>query len=292
MRRVLAHYDGSMAWIDVSSRGPSGRRRASRERRSAQLLRRVSVLAGLHRVRLRQRLRVRHVRAPQVGIGLRFVIAADLHADDDLFPAWAVAAVVDAIEAVPAVDAVLMPGDFVGHDPRAIEWCAAELGRISAPTFASLGNHDLEADDCSVRAALEAVGITVLVNEAVSLVGDVWIGGLDSLSWGDPDVRAMERMVPGGDAVRCVVLGHEPALATRHHQRLHVAGHTHNGQVRLPGLPPLVLPSYSRPYVEGLHRIAPRGRTGERWAYTTAGIGSTTLPLRIGAPPEIVVLDC
>ena len=72
---------------------------------------------------------------------------------------------------------------------------------------------------------------------------------------------------------------------------LHVAGHTHHGQVRVPGFPPLVLPACSRPYVAGLYEVATRAGS-RRWVYTSAGIGSTTLPLRIGAPPEIVVLNC
>ena len=213
------------------------RRSLSRESRSHRMLRRASIAAGLHQVRLRQRLRVRNVQVP-AGLGLRFVIVSDLHADAHLLPATAVRAVVDAVNRVPHVDAVLLPGDFVGHDPAAMTFCAAELARLAAPAFASLGNHDLEADNWVVRAALEQVGIVVLVNDAIELraatgvdesgaggAAAVWIGGLDSLVHGDPDVAAMLRALPTthqstssspNQTAQCVVLGHEPTLATRH----------------------------------------------------------------------------
>jgi predicted MPP superfamily phosphohydrolase len=253
----------------------------------APRLYRLAALVGMHRV-TRRRIRVRRVRI-DVGLGLRLALVADLHADPRFMDRAQVARVVDAIEGVGNVDAVCMPGDFVGHDGSAVDWAAPELARITAPVFASLGNHDHDSDVDTARvvAALERNGIVVLTNAAVAF-GNAWIAGIDSMR-GAPDVDAALRDVPAGAG--CIVLGHEPALALRHDQVLHLAGHTHHGQVRIPFLPPLYLPSHSKPYPCGLYEVA-RADGSLRWVYTTAGVGSTTLPVRIGAPPEIVVIEC
>lgn len=217
------------------------------------------------------------------------MLLSDLHLDNRFLPRAALGEIVDAVNAVRGVSAVLMPGDFVGHDLRPLEWCGAEFVRFEAPTFATLGNHDAMFDGgAPIRAALERSGVRVLVNEAVALDAGIWIGGLDETAFGRPDAPAMERHLPTG--APCVVLGHQPLLATSHEQVLHVAGHTHHGQIRLPGLSWRYLPPHSQPYPEGLYEV-PRCDGSVRWVYTTAGIGSTTLPLRVGCPPEIVVID-
>lgn len=216
------------------------------------------------------------------------MLVADFHADAHFMPPARARQVVELVNSVDDVDMIAMPGDFIGHDVNAIDGLAAELARLDAPAFASLGNHDHYEGAGRVTAALEGAGIDVLTDQAVPF-GDhgIWIIGLDSCEAGVAAPGLVRSLVPG-DA-RCVVLGHEPFLATRHQEALHLAGHTHHGQVRIPGIPLRYLPRYSRPYPEGLARVdAP---SGGRFVYTTAGVGSTTLPIRIGAPPEIVVID-
>jgi len=230
---------------------------------------------------------VRRVAVP-LGWGRRLVLVSDLHADAWSMPAEAIRDVVLEVNRVPGVSAVLLPGDFVGHELEAIHWCAEELARITAPTFASLGNHDLVFDDHTVRETLACHGHTVLVNQSAPLDGTLWVAGLDSAVFGRPDPAGMLETVPLG--APCVVLGHEPWLATLHRQPLHLAGHTHHGQIRLRPLPLRYLPAYSQPYPEGTYEV-PLPGGGSRWVHTGAGVGSTTLPLRIGAPPEIVVID-
>ena len=217
------------------------------------------------------------------------MLVADFHVDADFMPLSAVAQIVDGINEIERVDAVAIPGDFIGHDLELMSACAQELGRLNAPTFATLGNHDHYRDAETITTNLRDAGVTVLHNDAVELrsAGEgrpaIWIGGLDSRE-GKPDADRMTAELPP-DA-ECVVLGHEPDLALEHAELLHLAGHTHHGQIRLRPFRPLYLPRHSRPWYEGLHHI-----DSERWIYTTAGVGSTTVPLRIGCPPEIVVLD-
>ena len=65
---------------------------------------------------------------------------------------------------------------------------------------------------------------------------------------------------------------------------LQLSGHSHGGQVRVPGLGAPVLPYGARKYPKGLYRV------GSLQLYTNPGIGVINLPLRLFCPPEITVL--
>lgn len=267
-------------------------------------------------------------------LGVRILLLSDLHARNDWFPRADVAAVVDAINGIESVDLVAMVGDFVGDDITAIDWASEELQRITAPMAAVLGNHDHWTDAARVEQTLADAGAHVLTNRAMPLheiigrplAGDPWLAGIDSC-WtrrgttgqgARPDAAFAD--VPASTDV--VVLGHEPWLATMHEHVLHLAGHTHCGQVRTPVLGDLTarmhMPRYSEPYPTRLYELpvehgaaggslaeagagsgagaAPDGivrRThrDRRWVYVTAGVGFSTVPVRVLCPPEIVVID-
>jgi predicted MPP superfamily phosphohydrolase len=265
-------------------------------------------------------LKIRHVNLRKRGLdlgGVRIVVASDLHARDDWFPRSHVARVVDAINEIEDVDIVALLGDFVGDDVSGIDWSALEYARIDAPTAAVLGNHDHWCDAARVQDTLEQVGVEVLTNAAMplsSLVADaadsVWLAGIDSC-WtrrgstgpgADPDAAFAD--IPAD--VDVIVLGHEPHLATMHEHVLHLAGHTHCGQVRTPLLgdwtAQMHMPRFSNPYPCRLYELAvddaecslaPTHRTDRdrRWVYTTAGVGYSTIDLRLFCPPELVVID-
>ncbi len=267
-------------------------------------------------------LRVRHVdlRPRGLDLGIRILMASDLHARDDWFPQPHVARVVDAINAEADVDLVVLLGDFVGDDVTAIDWSATEYARIAAPTAAVLGNHDHWCDATYVQQQLEGAGVEVLTNRAVPLAelvdgapADAWLAGIDSCwtrrgSTG-PGAKPDEafRDIPADADV--VVLGHEPFLATMHEHVLHLAGHTHCGQVRTPVFGDwtarMHMPRFSEPYpcrlyevdvdqsapaeLPTTHRTTSRDK---RWVYTTSGVGYSTVSVRAFCPPELVVLDC
>lgn len=264
-------------------------------------------------------LRVRRVNLRERGLdlGIRMLLASDLHARSDWFPRAHVAAVVDAINAVKDVDLVAMLGDFVGNDLDAIDWSAEEYARIDAPVAAVLGNHDHWLDAAYVQRVLEQAGAEVLTNRALALgdllgdgyAGTAWIAGIDSCwtrrgSTG-PGADADAAFTDVPDGVDVVVLGHEPHLATLHEHVLHVAGHTHCGQVRAPVLGDwtarLHMPRFSEPYPCRLYELSVeqdsplpathRTSRGERWVYTTAGVGYSTVDFRAFCPPELVVID-
>jgi predicted MPP superfamily phosphohydrolase len=264
-------------------------------------------------------LQVRHVDLRERGLdlGVRILLASDLHARDDWFPRSQVARVVDAINEVEGVDLVTLLGDFVGNDLTAIDWSSEEYARIDAPTAAVLGNHDHGLEAAYVERTLDAAGVTMLTNRAVPLAsvtrdgagGDAWLAGIDS-AWtrkrstgpgADPDAAFAD--VPAGTDT--IVLGHEPHLATLHEHVLHLAGHTPCGQVRTPlfgdRTARLHMPRFSEPYPCRLYEVetgarpalAPTHRTTRprRWVYTTAGVGYSTIDLRMFCPPELVVID-
>lgn len=206
------------------------------------------------------------------------------------------------VEEQPA--AALVGGDFVySRDPdpaaqvnRVVE-LLAPLTAAGIPTFAVLGNHDYAVDAADeVIAGLESIGIQVLRNQAAPVPGAgtganaLHVVGLGPARPGRVDVDAALAEVPD-DAPR-VVLMHNPTSFVQlpaGSAPLAVAGHTHCGQIAIPGLQ-----SWSYYQLTSAERIvveewAPPGygATGNQ-LYVTCGIGFSLLPMRIAAPPQVV----
>lgn len=183
-------------------------------------------------------------------------------------------------------DLVLFTGDLL-DDEATLDWAGPVLGRLDARLgrFAILGNHDVLHRPGRVRRALRRAGFGVLDGRWTVLDDGrrrIALGGT-SAPWGpalDPAGR------PEADAT--VVLSHSPDLFPRiagwGTVDLVVAGHNHAGQIRLPGIGPLVMPSlYGLRYDQGVFR---RGRT---LLEVTRGVGGKH-PIRFRCPPEIVRL--
>jgi predicted MPP superfamily phosphohydrolase len=222
--------------------------------------------------------------------GLRLGIASDLHAGVPYVGLTAVGRVVDALNAEQP-DIHLLLGDYVDSSqilrrPVAPEAVAAELARLRAPlgTIGVIGNHDWRATGDRMWRALDQAGITVLEDDATER-GGLWIAGLGDLRHRDPDVpKTLAQIPPDAPAI---VLSHDPdtfpAIPSR--ISLTLAGHTHGGQVAIPLLRRPLLPSrYGERYARG-HIVE-----GGRHLYVTHGVGTSGLPLRLLAPPEIVIL--
>lgn len=222
-------------------------------------------------------------------LGIRIVAASDIHARDDWFPKSSVDDLVRTINAVDNTDAVVLVGDFVGDDATAIDWSADAFASIASPWFATLGNHDYWTDPERITSALSGAGGTVLTNRSVEL-GPIHLAGIDSCWGGNPDASAALADIP--ESATTVVLGHEPWLATLHDRFLHIAGHTHAGQARLPipwlgtRIAKMWMPRFSDPYPAGKYH-----RADQSWVYTTSGVGYSTISWRLSTPPEIVVFD-
>lgn len=179
-------------------------------------------------------------------------------------------------------DLVIVTGDLV-EDDDVIGWIEPVLGRLEGRRgkFAVLGNHDHDHQPEAITAELERIGFTLLeglwttieVGEAIVAIGGTsapWGRGFDS---GD---------IPSADF--CILLSHSPDLlykAERWKVDLMFSGHNHGGQIRLPFLGSVFVPSrYSRRFDRGFFR-----RRGTLM-YVSTGIGGMH-PLRYACPPEV-----
>ena len=187
-----------------------------------------------------------------------------------------------------APDLILLGGDYSHREGRFIAPCFELLAALSAPlgVYGVLGNHDYMHGVAETRAAMKRAGVVELTNRAVpvTLNGEtLHLAGVDDLWRGQPDVAAALRGVTMSDA--CVMLSHNPDVAETMRDRrvgLMLSGHTHGGQVAVPGYgAPLVPSRYGRKYAHGLVE-APATRV-----YVSAGTGMSVLPVRVGCRPEI-----
>ncbi len=229
------------------------------------------------------------------GERLRIAVLSDIHAAWPHMTPGRIARIVDRLLALTP-DLVLLPGDFactetLGVRPLAIETVAAALRPLAREgrAFAVLGNHDWDYGGERVVAALESVGIRVLMNETepVFLGGRaLWLAGVDDPVTGRHDLDGALAELPADEPA--ILLSHMPDV---HREapppvRLVVAGHTHGGQVCLPGFGALMTQSrLPRRQAYGLHELPGRS------LFVTAGVGTTGLPMRFARPPEIGLLD-
>ena len=243
---------------------------------------------------------------------LKIAVIADIHACDPWMSLDRIEAIVDRTNAL-SPDLIVLLGDYVAghhHVTRIIpadEWAKVLTG-LKAPlgVHAVMGNHDYWDDKVVQRIghgptvahrALEAAGIPVYENDAVRLAKDgrpFWLAGLgDQLAYapsqrygrarrfGADDLNATLAKVT--DDAPIILLAHEPYIATRVPARvaLQLSGHTHGGQVRLFGWSPAIPPRPGVQLVYGHLRL-------KCDVIISGGLGCSIMPVRVGAPPEIV----
>jgi predicted MPP superfamily phosphohydrolase len=189
-------------------------------------------------------------------------------------------------------DLILLGGDYVSESARytasAVEIIWELVRETPLGGYAVLGNHDLSVSRTRVGEALRAIGIPVLRNQAVSVGynGDeLWIGGIDETLLGDPKPDLTFAQVPAGAAA--IALWHEPQFAEQAAAQgafLQLSGHTHGGQIRIPGVGPVGLPVDGKRYVIGLENAAGMA------IYTARGVGVYRPPLRFNCPPEVTLV--
>lgn len=145
------------------------------------------------------------------------------------------------------------------------------------------GNWDrwLEGEEAS-----DLASVTMLINSGVLVAPNLWLCGVDDALLGSPDIDRAIQGAPSG-AIK-VLLAHEPDLAdeVRPDQgiALQISGHSHGGQVRVPGIGPIFLPPMGERYDMGLYQ------TSTHQVYTTRGIGMSHVPVRFMCPPEITLI--
>jgi len=229
--------------------------------------------------------------------GLKVAVAGDWHFTKRGW--WRVMTVERAralVEEINAArpDIILLPGDFISdRDYRPTEAATPEdeiagvLGQLRAPlgVHAVLGNHDYWHGPRRFKSALRRGGIEVLENEAKPIPGtDLWLAGIGDHSTGHSHVQAALSLLPAG--AQALVFMHDPA-SLRELPRvpgLAIAAHTHGGQVFVPGIGALIVPSDApRSWAHGW--VSHNGNT----AYVTSGLGVSILPVRFNMRPEWVL---
>jgi uncharacterized protein len=214
--------------------------------------------------------------------GLRIGFLTDLHRSHTVSHDMAMAAVLALVQERP--DIVMLGGDYVTWgNRRFVEPAADALGHLSAPhgVFAVLGNHD---DDRDMPAALAAKGIAVLrdARTRVTINGEALdIAGIRYWTKKAADIARVLRGV-GTDVI---MLAHTPSRLTEAAALavpLMLSGHTHGGQIVLPGIGAIAAREF--PIIAG------SGREGGTTAFVSRGVGTVYVPVRLNCPPEVAVL--
>jgi predicted MPP superfamily phosphohydrolase len=227
-------------------------------------------------------------RLPSAFEGFRLLQLTDLHLDLDPDFTSALIARLAGLD----YDALVITGDFRNSTRDDFFPSIAATRRLLAslpaapPRFAILGNHDF----IEQATLIEAAGLPVLLNESASIERDgqrLWIAGID-----DPhfykthDLTACTAGIP---AEACtILLSHSPEIADELPEGrfdLVLCGHTHGGQLCLPGGRWLHVPIQGQPRA----RIRGAWQAAGAQGYTSVGTGSCGVPARLNCPGEFTL---
>jgi predicted MPP superfamily phosphohydrolase len=188
-------------------------------------------------------------------------------------------------------DLAVLTGDYVWRDQEAAFELAPILAGLNPRhgVYSVLGNHDLWLDVRVIKTAFAQAGLPLLINQGLEISsgkGSLYLAGLDDGWSGEADLNLALLNAPAGAPV--VLLLHEPDLVDQTsldgRVSLQLSGHTHGGQVRVFGKPPLLKPHLGKKYDQGLFRV------NNTWLYTNRGLGVISVPVRYNCPPEITLL--
>jgi uncharacterized protein len=219
--------------------------------------------------------------------GLKLVQLSDLHVGPRTPPER----IRDAIARANAFhpDLIVLTGDYLSRDTRGVGLIREQLGGLAAPTLAVLGNHDHWVDPRGASRSLRALGYAVLRNENTTLQlrgAPFTVIGIDDRLSGEDRPREALRGAPAVGSR--LVLAHGPRTADdlrgAGQPLLCLSGHTHGGQVHIPGLTSFVLRAVAHePYERGLYRL------GAVQLYVNRGVGNSALRVRVNSDPEVTL---
>ncbi|HEX3114356.1 MAG TPA: metallophosphoesterase [Bradyrhizobium sp.] len=186
-------------------------------------------------------------------------------------------------------DLCVLTGDYRGQTYGPFEAALDGVGRVRShlkgPIYGVLGNHDT----IKMVPGLEAIGIRILLNECEAIArGDqrIHLAGVDDAHFYRMDnIEKAAMQIPDGEF--SILLSHTPEIfrqAAHANFNLMLSGHTHGGQICLPGSVPITLES-SLPRRMGAGAWQYHDMTG----YTSVGAGSSVVPVRLNCPPEITL---
>lgn len=229
---------------------------------------------------------------PEDQKALKILLLSDIHvAGPDMPPERLVRLVRQFNTLKP--DLILIAGDLVSEKRTATHiytpaQVVAPLAGLKAPlgVVVAPGNHDHWFDPKALRGEMEAIGLTVLQNEAV-VRGPLVIGGVDDDYTGHDDIAKTYAAMKKLDDGPSVVLTHSPDIVPDLPSPVVAvfAGHTHCGQIRFPVVGAVsYISRYGKRFACGAI-----DDNGQR-VFVGAGLGTSILPLRYGAPPDAWVI--
>ena len=186
-------------------------------------------------------------------------------------------------------DVCVLTGDYRGRTfgpfQPALDGVARVATHLKQPIYAVLGNHDT----IQMVPGFEAMGIRVLLNECETIVRKdqrIYLAGIDDAHFFRVDnIEKAALSIPRGEF--SILLSHTPEVyrqAAHANFDLMLSGHTHGGQICLPGSIPIKLEAVL-PRRMGAGPWQYRDMTG----YTSVGAGSSVVPVRLNCPPEITL---
>ncbi len=243
--------------------------RGRRNAQSFEIVRREIVLTGL----------------PPAFDGFTFMHLSDLHVD---MAEGFIDALADGIAGLE-YDCCVITGDFRGHIigpyQRTVALTKDLLAHIRTPAYAILGNHDF----IELVEPLEAAGLRFLLNEHITIERNgarLYLAGVDDAHFYQTD--NFHRAADGiPDDAASIILSHSPETYLKGAAcgfGFMLCGHTHGGQICLPGRFPIVRNGRC-PY----RLISGPWRHGLLQGYTSRGAGSSGVPVRFNCPPEITL---
>ena len=188
-------------------------------------------------------------------------------------------------------DVIALTGDFVTRHSDYIASCSEALKLLQAPLglYGVLGNHDATergAGRPHITEVLKTIGVQVLTNRSARLENGLRLVGVDDALTGAPDPATAFGRIDKNEAL--IAMTHNPRIFQSMclYDCLTIAGHTHGGQINVPGLTSHLIGDRLR-YKHGwYHESIGPGRL-----YVTRGLGVVGMPFRFRSPPEITVFD-
>ncbi|UCC69541.1 MAG: metallophosphoesterase [Armatimonadota bacterium] len=222
--------------------------------------------------------------------GYRILHLSDIHGGGWLPPPAIRARLRPAASLAP--DIIIFTGDLGASARGNVESIAQLLGGLPSKQgiVGVLGNHDQWTGEERVVNALSAAGVRVLRNSHLAIARDgatLYLAGVKDASYtGSDDLPAALEGIP--DDAPVLLLSHTPGIVDQPLSArafLVLSGHTHGGQVVLPHIGPIHVPSrVERRLASGLHQM------DGRWLFVNRGLGEIFPPIRLNCPPEMALL--
>lgn len=225
---------------------------------------------------------------PEQFLGKKIVFASDFHCGI-ISNQNRISQIVETINGLDP-DIVILGGDYIDGSERYIEPCFKALAGLKADygVFGVLGNHDYRVGEGAVKEAMEKASIFVIDNDArwVSIGGQkIKIGGVGDFLAANAVLKPTVQDTAEDDFV--ILVAHNPSYYDRIFPKIDLvlSGHTHGGQITIFGLwKPFFELKYQSKYISGAYP------SKNSLLLVSNGVGTTILPIRFFARPEISLI--